>query len=109
MPPPSKIPPPVAPKPGTTTTKILKKLTTPINNCPRLKFVSSISSGQVTNKINSTNVPNKIAAPPNITKSINKIECQSQNISGNISPPDSPTMTPSRHRRNVSDTSAFNK
>ncbi|XP_044010932.1 AP2-associated protein kinase 1 isoform X2 [Aphidius gifuensis] len=109
MPPPSKIPPPVAPKPTTTTTpKVLPKLTTPTNTVPPLKF---ISTNQISTKLNTPIVLNKITtiAPPSTSKINNKNESQSQNISANISPPDSPTMTPSRHRRNVSDTSAFNK
>ncbi|CAK9821188.1 AP2-associated protein kinase 1 [Anthophora plagiata] len=73
MPPPTKIPPPVAPKPCKTVAKV----------------------GPVT--------------PPTLPKPVNKTESLSQNICPSTSPPDSPTLCSARHRRNVSDTSAFNK
>ncbi|XP_012286213.1 BMP-2-inducible protein kinase isoform X2 [Orussus abietinus] len=107
MPPPAKIPPPVAPKPGST--KGLPKMTTPTGICPPSKFTVP---GQLPAKLNaSCDRPTKLTptAPPVPSKPVNKIESISQNISSSSSPPDSPTLSSSRHRRNVSDTSAFNK
>ncbi|XP_012062779.1 PREDICTED: uncharacterized protein LOC105626079 [Atta cephalotes] len=105
MPPPTKIPPPVAPKPG----KILPKLSNPsYPSSSKYPPVTSLPS-----KLSIPTGPNK-AIPPTVTppalpKPVNKTESLSQNISSSISPPDSPTLSSSRHRRNVSDTSAFNK
>ncbi|XP_024893926.1 AP2-associated protein kinase 1 isoform X2 [Temnothorax curvispinosus] len=105
MPPPAKIPPPVAPKPG----KILPKLSNPsYPSSSKYPPVTSLPS-----KLSISTGPNK-ATPPTVTppalpKPVNKTESLSQNISSSISPPDSPTLSSSRHRRNVSDTSAFNK
>ncbi|XP_020283653.1 uncharacterized protein LOC109854699 isoform X2 [Pseudomyrmex gracilis] len=104
MPPPAKIPPPVAPKPG----KILSKLSNP-SYTPSSKYppVASLPS-----KLSIPSGPNKATpstvTPPALPKPVNKTESLSQNISSSISPPDSPTLSSSRHRRNVSDTSAFN-
>ncbi|XP_043273211.1 AP2-associated protein kinase 1 isoform X2 [Venturia canescens] len=107
MPPPAKIPPPVAPKPGTT--KVLQNIVTPTNSGPALKFAPP----QLPPKMSTPTAPNKLTPtlpPPVFPKPVSKPESVSQNISANTSPPDSPTTTtPSRHRRNVSDTSAFNK
>ncbi|KAL6268442.1 hypothetical protein P5V15_001577 [Pogonomyrmex californicus] len=105
MPPPAKIPPPVAPKPG----KILSKLSNPsYPSSSKYPPVTSLPS-----KLSIPTGPNK-ATPPTVTppalpKPVNKTESLSQNISSSVSPPDSPTLSSSRHRRNVSDTSAFNK
>ncbi|XP_066593993.1 uncharacterized protein Nak isoform X3 [Prorops nasuta] len=60
------------------------------------------TSGKVTT---APTVPSSLTLP----KSANKTESLSQNISSSTSPPESPTLSTSRHRRNVSDTSAFNK
>ncbi|XP_011335247.1 AP2-associated protein kinase 1 isoform X2 [Ooceraea biroi] len=106
MPPPTKIPPPVAPKPG----KILPKLSNP-------SYPSSSKYPPVTSLPSKLSIPttgpNKVTSstvtPPALPKPVNKTESLSQNISSSISPPDSPTLSSSRHRRNVSDTSAFNK
>uniref|UniRef100_A0A0C9R9B2 AAK1_0 protein n=2 Tax=Fopius arisanus TaxID=64838 RepID=A0A0C9R9B2_9HYME len=98
MPPPAKIPPPIAPKPGSS--KTIPKLTTPTNSTP--KFPPSAGA------------TGKLATPTGckgaviIGKPGGKSESLSQNISANTSPPESPTLG-NRHRRNVSDTSAFNK
>ena len=92
MPPPAKIPPPVGSKPGST--KIAQKLTTPTNSGPSTQIMTP------------SQLPTKLTANKLTVKPVNKTE--SQNISSSISPPDSPTQS-SRHRRNVSDTSAFNK
>ncbi|XP_012221858.1 BMP-2-inducible protein kinase isoform X2 [Linepithema humile] len=105
MPPPTKIPPPVAPKPG----KVLPKISNP-------SYPSSSKYPPVTSLPSKLSVPagpNK-ATPPTVTppalpKPVNKTESLSQNISSSTSPPDSPISSSSRHRRNVSDTSAFNK
>ncbi|KAK9305116.1 hypothetical protein QLX08_003791 [Tetragonisca angustula] len=102
MPPPAKIPPPVAPKPS----KILSKASNS-TSCPPPKF-TPVSS--LTSKINTptgTNITPVMV--PTLPKPVNKTESLSQNISSSISPPDSPTHSSVRHRRNVSDTSAFNK
>ncbi|KAM0735983.1 AP2-associated protein kinase 1 [Formica fusca] len=105
MPPPTKIPPPVAPKPG----KILPKLSNPsYPSSSKYPPVASIPS-----KLSISTGPNKATPPTQVTppalpKPVNKTESLSQNISSSTSPPDSPTLS-SRHRRNVSDTSAFNK
>lgn len=107
MPPPAKIPPPVAPKPATT--KVHPKLTTPTNSGPSLIFVAPT---QLSSKLTTPTMPTKITPtlpPPVLGKTTNKPESLSQNISANTSPPDSPTLSSSRHRRNVSDGSAFNK
>ncbi|EFN87865.1 uncharacterized protein LOC105192384 isoform X2 [Harpegnathos saltator] len=103
MPPPTKIPPPVAPKPA----KILPKISNP-NYSSKYPPVASLPSKL---SIPPTG-PNKAAptvTPPALPKPVNKTESLSQNISSSTSPPDSPTLASSRHRRNVSDTSAFNK
>ncbi|XP_011865251.1 PREDICTED: uncharacterized protein LOC105560612 isoform X2 [Vollenhovia emeryi] len=105
MPPPAKIPPPVAPKPG----KILPKLSNPsYPSSSKYPPVTSLPS-----KLSIPTGPNKATpltvTPPALPKPVNKTESLSQNISSSISPPDSPTLSSSRHRRNVSDTSAFNK
>ncbi|KAJ8669665.1 hypothetical protein QAD02_000924 [Eretmocerus hayati] len=93
---PGKIPPPVAPKPGAH-----QKVITPTNvTAPTSKF--SISS-------HSTNSDASDMAPPALPKPVSKLETHSQNINVTSSPPDSPTQNSSKHRRNVSDTSAFNK
>ncbi|XP_029174462.1 uncharacterized protein LOC114943061 isoform X3 [Nylanderia fulva] len=105
MPPPTKIPPPVAPKPG----KILPKLSNPsYPSSSKYPPVASLPS-----KLSISTGPNKATpptqlTPPALPKPVNKTESLSQNISSSISPPDSPTLSSSRHRRNVSDTSAFN-
>ncbi|KAL0127978.1 hypothetical protein PUN28_003317 [Cardiocondyla obscurior] len=104
MPPPAKIPPPVAPKPG----KILPKLSNP--NYPSSSKYPPVTS--LPSKLSIPAGPNKTTpptvTPPALPKPVNKTESLSQNISSSISPPDSPTLSSSRHRRNVSDTSAFN-
>lgn len=103
MPPPAKIPPPVAPKP-----KILPKISSISASCPPPKYIPLTS---LTSKLNTPTGPNK-ATPvmvPTLPKPVNKTESLSQNISSSTSPPDSPTLSSVRHRRNVSDTSAFNK
>ncbi|XP_011689691.1 PREDICTED: uncharacterized protein LOC105451122 [Wasmannia auropunctata] len=106
MPPPAKIPPPVAPKPS----KILPKLSNPSYPSSSSKYppVTSLPS-----KLSIPTGPNMgtplTVTPPALPKPVNKTESLSQNISSSISPPDSPTLSSSRHRRNVSDTSAFNK
>ncbi|XP_014474928.1 PREDICTED: uncharacterized protein LOC106744553 isoform X2 [Dinoponera quadriceps] len=104
MPPPAKIPPPVAPKPA----KILPKLSNPSYPSSKYPPVASMPS-----KLSIPPAgPNKAAptvTPPALPKPVNKTESLSQNISSSTSPPDSPTLASSRHRRNVSDTSAFNK
>ncbi|KAK0096963.1 hypothetical protein PV326_003765 [Microctonus aethiopoides] len=117
MPPPTKIPPPIAPKPGST--KVLPKLTTPTNAAgPSHLFTSPppLPSMQLSSKLNTPTQSNKLTpdlVPVVLPKPVNKSESLSQNISANTSPPDSPTTSSSslstRHRRNVSDTSAFNK
>ncbi|XP_036147335.1 uncharacterized protein LOC105831673 isoform X2 [Monomorium pharaonis] len=104
MPPPAKIPPPVAPKPG----KILPKLSNPsYPSSSKYPPVTSLPS-----KLSLPTGPNKATpltvTPLTLPKPVNKTESLSQNISSSTSPPDSPTLS-SRHRRNVSDTSAFNK
>ncbi|KOX72212.1 AP2-associated protein kinase 1 [Melipona quadrifasciata] len=102
MPPPAKIPPPVAPKPS----KILSKASNS-TSCPPPKFTTVNS---LTSKINTptgTNITPVMVST--LSKPVNKTESLSQNISSSISPPDSPTHSSVRHRRNVSDTSAFNK
>lgn len=89
------MPPPVAPKPNTS--KSAQKIITPTSGtAPASKFEPTVQNRNV-------------LAPPVLPKPINKTESHSQNISSKISPPDSPTLSSSRHRRNVSDTSAFNK
>ncbi|XP_011173537.1 uncharacterized protein LOC105205737 isoform X2 [Solenopsis invicta] len=105
MPPPAKIPPPVAPKPS----KILPKLSNP-------NYPSSSKYPPVTSLPSKLSLPtgSNMTTPSTVTptalpKPVNKTESLSQNISSSISPPDSPTLSSSRHRRNVSDTSAFNK
>ncbi|XP_076628344.1 numb-associated kinase isoform X2 [Colletes latitarsis] len=104
MPPPAKIPPPVAPKPS----KTLSKASNISASCPPSKFtpVTSLSS-----KLSIPSGSNKVTpiTPPTLPKPVNKTESLSQNISSSASPPDSPTLSSARHRRNVSDTSAFNK
>lgn len=105
MPPPAKIPPPVAPKPAKT---LAKMSSTPTSGAAQ-KFpqVSSVPS-----KLSIPAGPNKVTpaiTPPGLPKPVNKTESLSQSISSSTSPPDSPTLSSSRHRRNVSDTSAFNK
>ncbi|XP_076174882.1 numb-associated kinase isoform X2 [Ptiloglossa arizonensis] len=104
MPPPTKIPPPVAPKPS----KVLPKAPNISASCPPSKFtpVTSLAS-----KLSISTGPNKVTpiTPPTLPKPVNKTESLSQNISSSASPPDSPTLSSARHRRNVSDTSAFNK
>lgn len=105
MPPPAKIPPPVAPKPS----KIVPKASNISVNCPAPKL-TTVSS--LTLKLNATTGGSKGAScitPPTLPKPVNKTESLSQNISSSTSPPDSPTLISARHRRNVSDTSAFNK
>ncbi|KAG7213798.1 hypothetical protein KM043_003017 [Ampulex compressa] len=105
MPPPAKIPPPVAPKP----TKMLPKLSNSSNSSVSAKFTAVAS---LPSKLVIPAGPNKgtTAVPPlTLPKPVNKTESLSQNISSSVSPPDSPTLSSSRHRRNVSDTSAFNK
>ncbi|XP_053980452.1 AP2-associated protein kinase 1 isoform X1 [Hylaeus volcanicus] len=105
MPPPTKIPPPVAPKPSKT---LPKASNVPATSGPPSKFapVTPISS-----KLSISTGPNKVTpiTPPTLPKPVNKTESLSQNISSSASPPDSPTLSSARHRRNVSDTSAFNK
>lgn len=96
MPPPTKIPPPVAPKPGGV--KVPQSLNT--TNSSATSMFAPVTSIQ----LKMTNNP----IPPTLPKPVNKTESLSQNISSSTSPPDSPTLS-SRHRRNVSDTSAFNK
>ncbi|XP_033338054.2 numb-associated kinase isoform X1 [Megalopta genalis] len=108
MPPPAKIPPPVAPKPA--------------KSLPKVSSISSTSSclppmfPPVTPLASKLNIPvgsGMVApptAPPTLPKPVNKTESLSQHISLSTSPPDSPTVLSCvRHRRNVSDTSAFNK
>nr|XP_012135003.1 PREDICTED: uncharacterized protein LOC100882026 isoform X2 [Megachile rotundata] len=104
MPPPAKIPPPVAPKPS----KVLPKASNISVNCPPPKLTSVTP---LTLKLNTTPGANKgtCITPPTLPKPVNKTESLSQNISSSASPPDSPTLISARHRRNVSDTSAFNK
>ncbi|XP_043465484.1 AP2-associated protein kinase 1 isoform X2 [Leptopilina heterotoma] len=101
MPPPAKIPPSVAPKPGVT------KMT--LGNLTNSGPTSLIGGAQLTAKL----TPNKLTntmTPPILPKPVSvKTESLSQNINSSNSPPDSPTLISSRHRRNVSDTSAFNK
>ncbi|XP_058804331.1 uncharacterized protein LOC131671713 isoform X2 [Phymastichus coffea] len=88
----TKIPPPIAPKP---------KLITPTSGiAPSSKMISSLQQ--------SSNLSQTLT-PPVLPKPANKTESLSQNISSSTSPPESPTSNSSRHRRNVSDTSAFNK
>ncbi|XP_031780099.1 AP2-associated protein kinase 1 isoform X2 [Nasonia vitripennis] len=97
----AKIPPPVAPKPNAS--KIPQKLITPTSGtAPSTKFPPP------------SQLPINLSqnlAPPVLPKPVNKTESLSQNISSSTSPPESPTLSSSasRHRRNVSDTSAFNK
>lgn len=91
----SKMPPPVAPKP--ITSKSAQKIITPTSGiAPANKFTPSAQS-------------HNVLVPPILPKPTMKTESHSQNISSKISPPDSPTQSSSKHRRNVSDTSAFNK
>lgn len=105
MPPPTKIPPPVAPKPG----KVLPKISNP--NYPSSSKYPPVTS--LPSKLSVPTGPNKATpstvTPPALPKPVNKTESLSQNISSSTSPPDSPISSSSRHRRNVSDTSAFNK
>ncbi|XP_076766823.1 numb-associated kinase isoform X2 [Xylocopa sonorina] len=107
MPPPAKIPPPVACKPS----KIIPKVSNiPVNSsCTTPKFAPAASV--TSNKLNTPPGSNKVTpvTPPILPKPVNKTESLSQNISSSVSPPDSPTLSSARHRRNVSDTSAFNK
>ncbi|XP_015590213.1 BMP-2-inducible protein kinase isoform X2 [Cephus cinctus] len=105
MPPPAKIPPPVAPKPGSA--KILQKLTTPTNIAPPPKLTTPT---QLAPKLNTPTGTCKLtpSMTPVLPKPVNKMESLSQSISSSASPPESPTLSSSRHRRNVSDTSAFN-
>ncbi|KAK2582001.1 hypothetical protein KPH14_002434 [Odynerus spinipes] len=105
MPPPTKIPPPIAPKPGSA--KALSKLPNSTNSSS-----SKVVPMTLPSKLNIQTGPNKTSStttPSILPKPVNKIESLSQNISSSTSPPDSPTSNSSRHRRNVSDTSAFNK
>lgn len=105
MPPPTKIPPPVAPKPGST--KVLQKLSNSTNSSS-----SKVVPMTLPSKLNIQTGPNRTSSsttPPVLPKPVNKTESLSQSISSSTSPPDSPTSNSSRHRRNVSDTSAFNK
>lgn len=102
MPPPCKMP-------ASGSTKVLPKLTTPTNSGSSMIFASPT---QVPQKINTplSQAKAPLTFPPQASsKQTNKSESLSQNISANTSPPDSPTASSSRHRRNVSDTSAFNK
>ncbi|KAI4487969.1 hypothetical protein M0802_011673 [Mischocyttarus mexicanus] len=104
MPPPTKIPPPVAPKPGST--KVLQKLPNSTNSSS-----SKVVPMTLPSKLNIQTGPNRTSlstTPPVLPKPVNKTESLSQSISSSTSPPDSPTSNSSRHRRNVSDTSAFN-
>ncbi|XP_057337940.1 BMP-2-inducible protein kinase isoform X2 [Microplitis mediator] len=103
MPPPAL----VASKSGST--KVLPKLTTPTNSGSSSMFVSPTQLPQKINTPLSQNKATPSFTPHAVSKPSNKSESLSQNISANTSPPDSPTMSSSRHRRNVSDTSAFNK
>lgn len=98
----TKIPPPVAPKP----TKVVQKLITSPSGSASNKFLSTTSSGSVV-----MGPPPPPPPPTTLSKSVNKAESLSQNLSSSSSPPESPTLgsSTSRHRRNVSDTSAFNK
>ncbi|XP_033225081.1 AP2-associated protein kinase 1 [Belonocnema kinseyi] len=101
MPPPAKIPPPVAPKPGIT--KI--SLANPTNAGANSKLGTCQLPPKLTaNKLTQPMVPPVLPKPVSV-----KTESLSQNISSSSSPPESPTLASSRHRRNVSDTSAFNK
>ncbi|CAK9830516.1 AP2-associated protein kinase 1 [Anthophora retusa] len=104
MPPPTKIPPPVAPKPC----KTVAKVSNTSISCQSSKFTPVTC---VTSKLNTPTGPNKVSpvTPPTLPKPVNKTESLSQNICPSTSPPDSPTLCSARHRRNVSDTSAFNK
>ena len=103
MPPPAKIPPPVAPKPGGT--KI--SLVNPTNAVAGP--TSKLGTCQLPLKL-TPNKPTPTMTPPVLPKPVSvKTESLSQNISSSSSPPESPTLSSSRHRRNVSDTSAFNK
>ncbi|XP_044599134.1 BMP-2-inducible protein kinase isoform X2 [Cotesia glomerata] len=102
MPPPCKMP-------ASGSTKVLPKLTTPTSSGSSMIFASPT---QLPQKINTP--LSQAKAPLTFplqasSKQTNKSESLSQNISANTSPPDSPTASSSRHRRNVSDTSAFNK
>ncbi|XP_043683367.1 BMP-2-inducible protein kinase isoform X1 [Vespula pensylvanica] len=104
MPPPTKIPPPVAPKPGST--KVLQKLSNSTNSSS-----SKVVPMTLPSKLNIQTGPNRTSSsttPSVLPKPVNKTESLSQSISSSTSPPDSPTSNSSRHRRNVSDTSAFN-
>lgn len=109
--PPAKIPPPVAPKPGTVKIagpSVPPKLTTPTNIGPPKLTTPT----QLPPKLNTATVLSKISnavPPPVLPKPVPKMESLSQSISAAGTPPDSPTLASSRHRRNVSDTSAFNK
>ncbi|XP_015121833.1 AP2-associated protein kinase 1 isoform X2 [Diachasma alloeum] len=102
MPPPAKIPPPVAPKPGSN--KAIPKLTTPTNSGPKFPPPAGAPGKLATPTASKGSVGGAVI----MAKPVGKLESLSQNISANTSPPESPTMG-SRHRRNVSDTSAFNK
>ncbi|XP_046465129.1 AP2-associated protein kinase 1 isoform X2 [Neodiprion pinetum] len=108
---PAKIPPPVAPKPGTVkigAPLVPPKLTTPTNiGPPKLTTPTQLPSKLLT-ATTSTKIPSAVP-PPVLPKPVPKMESLSQSISSAGTPPDSPTLTSSRHRRNVSDTSAFNK
>ncbi|XP_023247069.1 uncharacterized protein LOC106642952 [Copidosoma floridanum] len=105
---PAKIPPPVAPKPNAS--KVVQKLITPPGGtAPPNKF---LPTGQQQQSTSGSMAGHNVMAPPPVTlpKPVNKTESLSQNISSSSSPPESPTVgSTSRHRRNVSDTSAFNK
>ncbi|XP_034944817.1 AP2-associated protein kinase 1 isoform X3 [Chelonus insularis] len=86
-----------------------KVLTTP--TCTNSNLIL-IPPTQLSSKLNMSIPQNKMTSTvPSLStpKQTNKPESLSQNINVNASSPDSPTMSSSRHRRNFSDTSAFNK
>ncbi|XP_012264395.2 AP2-associated protein kinase 1 isoform X2 [Athalia rosae] len=109
--PPAKIPPPVAPKPGTVkigAPSVSLKLTTPTNIGPPKLTTPTQLPPKLSTSTASTKIPSAVP-PPVLPKPVPKMESLSQSISSAGTPPESPTLTSSRHRRNVSDTSAFNK
>ncbi|XP_076672716.1 numb-associated kinase isoform X3 [Andrena cerasifolii] len=108
MPPPTKIPPTVAPKPC----KTLAQVSSIPPSCPPSKFTPVVTS--LTSKLNIQTGPSTItspATPPtNLPEPVvRKTETLRQNSSSSTFAPDSPTLPCARHRRNVSDTSACNK
>ncbi|XP_011501176.1 PREDICTED: probable serine/threonine-protein kinase nek3 [Ceratosolen solmsi marchali] len=95
-----KMPPPLAAKPNVL--KVSQKLITLTSETVSpTKFLPSMQL--------SNNLSQAVLALSVFPKPANKTESLSQNISSSTSSPESPTLNTSRHRRNVSDTSAFNK